>query len=200
MPLPTPVKPAYAALIQGRRDALARQCEAIFKPGGSIVWEIGCGHGHFLTAYAATRPDQVCVGIDIVGDRIERAERKCRRARLANLHFLHADAHDFLASLAGEARFSDIYMLFPDPWPKRRHHKNRLLNSSFLQAIAQRAGQGACFRFRTDFEPYFTDAQATFARHPDWQVLPGSPWPFELPTIFQQKATLYHSLVAARRH
>ena len=195
------VKPAYVAIISQRRSGLREKCAEILSSRQAIIWEVGCGHGHFLTAYAADHPDQLCIGIDIVADRIERAERKCRRARLTNLHFLHADAYDFLASLPEEARISAIYMLFPDPWPKRRHHKNRLLQAKFLHAIAQKAGPGTPFRFRTDFEPYFGEARATFAAHPDWTLQPEASWPFELPTIFQQKAARYHSLVAeCRRH
>jgi tRNA (guanine-N7-)-methyltransferase len=194
-----PVKPAYAAIISQRRIGLRNIFAQILSPGIPLVWEVGCGHGHFLTAYAANHPDRLCVGIDIVADRIERAERKSHRARLSNLHFLHADANDFLASLPEETRFSAIYMLFPDPWPKRRHHKNRLLQPKFLHAIAQRAGQGTPFHFRTDFEPYFTEARATFAIHPDWSLQPEAAWPFELPTIFQQKAATYHSLIAERK-
>jgi tRNA (guanine-N7-)-methyltransferase len=196
MPL---VKPAYAAVITQRRSSLRKWFANLLTSRQPLVWEIGCGHGHFLTAYAAAHPDQLCIGIDIVADRIERAERKRRRAHLSNLHFLHAEAHDFLASLPEESRFAAVYMLFPDPWPKRRHHKNRLLQPKLLQAIAHRAGQGTPFHFRTDFEPYFAEARETFAAHPEWDLRPDGPWPFELPTIFQQKAPRFHSLVAERK-
>ena len=80
--------------------------------------EIGAGHGHFLTAYAAAHPERTCVGLDIIAERVERANRKKNRARLDNLHFLHASAEDFLASLPENVRFADVFVLFPDPWPK----------------------------------------------------------------------------------
>lgn len=194
-------KPVYAEVISKRRSALSDICEDLFESDSKIVWEVGCGHGHFLTAFAEAHRDQLCIGIDIVLDRIDRAERKRKRAQLANLRFLRADARDFLAALPAGMRFAAIYMLFPDPWPKRRHHKHRLLDPGFLDAVAQRAGQGARFYFRTDYKPYFAEAAATFASHPDWDTCPNVAWPFEIPTIFQQKAAHYQSLVSERnRH
>ncbi len=197
----TKVKPLHAEVMAQRRSALSEACAAFLNSESEFVWEVGCGHGHFLTAYAQAHPDVSCVGIDIELDRIERAERKQARAQLPNLRFLRAEARDFIDAMPTGARFSAIYMLFPDPWPKRRHHKHRLLNSRFLQAVGRRAGQGTRFYFRTDHEAYFTDAKSTFASHADWDTCPSEEWPFELPTIFQQKAAQYRSLVAARnRH
>jgi tRNA (guanine-N7-)-methyltransferase len=191
-------KPAHASFISKRRSDLRDECAAFLKPDSEFVLEVGCGHGHFLTAFAEKHPDVLCVGIDLILDRIARAERKRMRAKLPNLHFVRAEARDFLASIPEGARFSAIYMLFPDPWPKRRHHKHRLLESAFLRAVAQRAGQGVRFYFRTDHEPYFVDAKATFEAHPDWDPTLSAEWPFELPTIFQQKAAHFRSLVAVR--
>jgi tRNA (guanine-N7-)-methyltransferase len=192
------VKPEHSAVISKRRSDLSDLCATFLRSDSSFVWEVGCGHGHFLTAYAEMHPKVLCVGIDIVLDRIARAERKRERAGLANLRFVRADARDFLDAIPSEARFSAIYMLFPDPWPKRRHHKHRLLDAAFLQAVGRRAGQGVRFYFRTDYEPYFAEARATFASHPDWDTCPSAEWPFELPTIFQQKAPHFQSLVAVR--
>jgi tRNA (guanine-N7-)-methyltransferase len=193
-------KPLHAEVMSKRRRALSEACASFLTSDSQFVWEIGCGHGHFLNAYAKEHPETLCVGVDIVLDRIERAERKRERAKLSNLHFLQAEARDFIDVIPAGARFSAIYMLFPDPWPKRRHHKHRLLDSRFLHAAAQRAGQGTRFHFRTDHEAYFADAKATFAAHADWDTCPTVEWPFELPTIFQQKALEYQSLVAARNH
>jgi tRNA (guanine-N7-)-methyltransferase len=162
------------------------------------VLEIGAGHGHFLTAYAAAHPERTCVGLDIIAERVERANRKKNRARLDNLHFLHASAEDFLASLPENVRFADVFVLFPDPWPKRRHHKNRLMQADFLSQIAAKAGQGLRLYFRTDDTDYFAAARAVVMEHPAWQVL-DAPWAFEYETVFQERAPGYQSLVAALR-
>ena len=165
---------------------------------GAFVVEIGSGHGHFLTAYAAAHPERTCLGLDIIAERVERANRKKNRARLSNLHFLHASAEDFLASLPENVRFADVFVLFPDPWPKRRHHKNRLMQADFLSQIAAKAGQGLRLYFRTDDIEYFAAAKAVVMEHADWQVL-DAPWAFEYETVFQERAPSFQSLVAGLR-
>jgi tRNA (guanine-N7-)-methyltransferase len=189
---------AYAALVKSRRDALQEICARLFADTSSFVWEVGSGHGHFLTAYAAAHAGELCIGVDLVPERVARANRKKDRARLGHLHFLRAEARDFLAALPEKPRFSAIYILFPDPWPKRRHHKHRLMQVSFLTDIASRAGEGARLYFRTDYKPYFDEVRSTLQDHSQW-LLVGEPWPFEEPTVFQQRAQSLHSLVAARK-
>lgn len=183
-----------------RRDL--RACLAnILPPRTRFTWEIGCGHGHFLTAYAQAHPHELCVGIDIVSERVGRAVRKRDRARLPNLHFIHAEARLFLEMLPAEATFSRLFVLFPDPWPKLRHHKHRIMQPDFLATVAARAGEGARLYFRTDFTPYHDDTKIVLATHPRWQLVPadapaGEPWPFEHETVFQSRAPSYHSLIA----
>src|SRR5580704_12280201 len=89
----------HAALQAERRQALAETCAELLKGRAEFVWEIGCGHGHFLTAYARAHAHRLCIGVDLTQDRIARAGRKRDRAGLANLHFLQAEARDFLAAL-----------------------------------------------------------------------------------------------------
>ena len=191
--------PAYLARMAERRESLRAEVARLLPPRGHFVWEIGCGHGHFLTAYAGTHPEEHCIGIDINLDRVRRATKKRDRAGLHRLHFVRAEARLFLEVLPPAAGFSAIYMLFPDPWPKKRHHKYRLLQAEFLHDIAQRAGQGTPLFFRTDHAPYFTEAEMLLRQHPDWRSVGDQPWPFELATVFQQKAPSFQSLVAVRR-
>jgi tRNA (guanine-N7-)-methyltransferase len=187
----------YITRMGQRRAVLSQALGQIIPAHSRLVWEVGCGHGHFLAAYAAAHPDQLCVGIDIMGDRIARAIRKRNRAKLDHLHFVHADANDFLDALPAGVEFAAIHVLFPDPWPKRRHHKNRLMQGAFLDAAAERAGEGARLYFRTDHEAYFAAAAAAVRANPHWRVVEEA-WPFELETVFQARAPSYQSLIAAR--
>lgn len=187
----------HTARITKRRNDLTDMLQSVVSAPQPFVWEVGCGHGHFLAAYAAKHPTELCVGVDITLDRIERGIRKRDRAKLANLHFIHADANVFLESLPDSAAFSAIFILFPDPWPKRRHHKNRIMQPEFLHAIAKRAGQGTPLHFRTDHQDYFRDAAATVREHPDWEIV-AEPWPFEHLTVFQSRAPSHQSLTARR--
>jgi len=189
----------YAALLEERRRILTDRLATIFPSGtGTFLCEIGCGHGHFLTAYAAANPNVTCVGLDLIGDRIERASRKRDRAGLRNLHFVQAEARLFLEQVPSEVRITTFILLFPDPWPKLRHHKNRIIQNDFLTLAARRATTGCRLYFRTDFRPYFEDASATVAQHPDWERV-GDPWIFEHETVFQQRAESHDSLVAKLR-
>ncbi len=187
----------HVAQVAARRDELRpviAQIVAVAKP---FVFEVGCGNGHFLTAYAQTHPDQLCVGVDMSKDRIERSEKKRRRLKQENVFFVRAEADDFLAVLPDIARFRAIYMLFSDPWPKRRHHKNRLLQEKFLLAVAKHSAPGTPFYFRTDHTDYFAAAAKEFTRQSGW-IIADQPWGFEQVTLFQVRAPIYHSLLAVR--
>jgi tRNA (guanine-N7-)-methyltransferase len=182
-----------------RRERLRARLLEIIPQRPLFVWEVGCGHGHFLAAYAAAHPESHCIGIDISSDRISRANRKRERARLTNLHFVLAEADDFLGVMPEGSSFSAIYILFPDPWPKRRHHKNRVLKAALLTAVAAAAKKGTLLFFRTDHEAYFRDAEAVIRAHAEWKISDAKVLPFEEPTVFQKRATSHFTLVAARR-
>lgn len=164
-----------------------------------LTLEIGCGHGHYLTGYAEAHPERFCIGIDLIGDRVDRSRRKSDRAGLKNIAWFQAEVGLFLEALPAETRLAEVFLLFSDPWPKRRHWKNRVLQPEFLTTLAARAGEGARFCFRTDHEEYFAQARGFTAEHPDWQLVPEEPWPFELATVFQKRAESHQSFIARRR-
>lgn len=195
----TAERPHHSIRTAARRAELNEQLQRILPPDSRLVWEVGCGHGHFLAAYATAHPKDLCVGVDISSDRIARAGRKRERGRLANLHFILADAIDFLAALPKGSRIPQTFILFPDPWPKRRHHKNRILAPAFLGALATFAPRGACLHFRTDHEPYFREAEAVVGQHAAWARLDAGVLPFEEPTVFQKRAQKQFTLAAERR-
>lgn len=191
------MKSAYSHLLAERRDTLRQELENALQGRKEFVWEVGCGHGHFLTAYAAAHPEQCCVGLDLVGERIERARRKQARAGLPNLHFLRGEARLFLEVMPTGTRFSRLFVLFPDPWPKLRHQKHRILQKQFLDSASAWATPGCRLCFRTDYRPYFEEAQVALGAHPQWKLV-AEPWPFEFATVFQQRASGFDSLIAVR--
>jgi tRNA (guanine-N7-)-methyltransferase len=192
--------PTRTADYLARRDTRLAELKAtlreVLRGKTHLTLEIGCGHGHYLTAYAVAHPETFCLGIDLLKDRIARATRKRDRARVQNLAFLEAEATELLAVLPADVALAEIFILFPDPWPKRRHHKNRILQPEFLSTLAARSSPGARLLFRTDYAPYYTDAHRTVARHHAWALAPGEPWPFELETVFQSRAESFQSLIA----
>ena len=189
---------AFASRQRARRESLQILLTDLLPTNSAFTWEVGCGHGHFLTAYATAHPEKICVGIDIMSERIARAKRKRDRAKLSNLHFVHAEARLFLESLPPGIAFSELFILFPDPWPKVRHHKHRILNPPFLTAAARRAMTGARLCFRTDFDAYFASAVRTIRAHHDWTVS-AEAWPFEYSTVFQSRAPAFQSVIARKQ-
>jgi tRNA (guanine-N7-)-methyltransferase len=189
------IKLDFADVVAERRRLLQVDLSAILAGASSLVWEVGCGHGHFLAAFAAAHPLSVCVGVDIASDRIARAQRKRDRAELGNLHFVRAEARLFLEALPVGCVISDLFILFPDPWPKSRHHKHRILQREFLAVAAGRAASTCRLYFRTDYLPYFEWAKANIANSAVWE-LADEAWPFEFETVFQRRAEQHVSLAA----
>lgn len=182
-----------------RCAALTAHLEALrssFDTHPSRVLEIGCGHGHFLAAYARAHPMHFCLGIDYCAERVRRAGRKQERHPLGNLQFMRAEVWEFLDALPAGMRFDAFFVLFPDPWPKRRHRKYRLVSSRFLDRIAACASPAAALFLRTDAVAYIDEAREAIAAHTAWRLDPSAPWPFEQPSVFQAKAPSYQSLVA----
>jgi tRNA (guanine-N7-)-methyltransferase len=193
------IKPAFIELMAARRAELRAKIGAIFPAPQAIVWEIGCGHGHFLERYAAEFPQRLCLGVDLASERITRALRKSERGKLLNCHFIRADALEFLHALPKGVTLQEIWVLFPDPWPKKRHHKNRILQSDFFAALASWAPTGARLYFRTDSIDYFKAVEALLPSLITWQVAEaGEPWPLEHETVFQARAESYQSLILVR--
>jgi tRNA (guanine-N7-)-methyltransferase len=193
-----PLKPEFLARIAERRAALRAELAALLPAPQSLTWEIGSGHGHFLVQYAAAFPEKCCVGVDIIRDRLNRSAKKRDRAKLTNCHFVQAEAREFFDALPAGVTLGEIWVLFPDPWPKKRHHKNRILQAAFLESLAARAGEGTRLYFRTDHAEYFSAVAALLPTLRTWRLDPAAPWPLEQETVFQARSEAYQSLVAVR--
>jgi len=163
-----------------------------------LVLEIGCGHGHFLTAYAAAHPEQVCVGIDLVSRRIRKALAKRDKEGLRQLQFLKAEVTEFLDAWPETAYLQRIFVLYPDPWPKKRHIKNRILQPAVLDRLAEISASGATLHFRTDHPGNFEWVYETIKAHPCWHLRADLAWPFENPSFFQDLLGIHESLSAIR--
>ncbi|MDX2111381.1 MAG: methyltransferase domain-containing protein [Verrucomicrobiota bacterium] len=183
---------------QVRRHALRMQLSDLFTDRNRIVLEIGCGHGHFLTAYADLHRELPCVGIDLINKRIVRAEVKRTRRGLSHLRFLKAEASEFFDELPPSVQVQRYFVLFADPWPKKRHWKNRLLQPAHLELLANRALPGAELYFRTDHGEFYDWVKTNISESPHWRLAPELPWPFEEKTVFQGFADSFQSLCAVK--
>ena len=185
-------------LLEERRSKLARESRRIFAEVGKLSLEVGCGHGDFLAAFAAEFPEETCVGIDLKAKRLARARRKRERAELTNLYFVQAEAVEFLTVLPKGTSITRTFLLFSDPWPKRRHHKHRVMQPIFLHLLAERTVAGGRLHFRTDHTPYFDWAVKLVRGHAQWVIQRCAEWPLEESSRFQQMASSYDSFTAVR--
>ena len=164
----------------------------------AILFEAGCGHGHWLTSYAEAHPQTPCVGIDLVSWRIRKCLDKRDKRGLKNLLFYKAELGDFIEVLPPAIRFERTVLLFPDPWPKARHHRRRMVQAPFLDEVARRTDPGGQFCFRSDDRPYFDWTLEHLEAHPDWRIDAAAEWPHENDTYFQDLMDEYFSVIAKR--
>ena len=181
-----------------RKAILLAECERIFAGKDRIIFEAGCGHGHWLTNYAEINPEQTCVGIDLISHRIRKSQEKKARRRLSNLHFIKAELSEFLEVLPPHVRFDRTVLLFPDPWPKARHHRRRIVQAELLNILARRTDCGGDFCFRSDHRAYYEWTVRHLEAHLQWQVDPMAKWPHEMETYFQSLMSEYFSVIAVR--
>jgi tRNA (guanine-N7-)-methyltransferase len=91
-----------------------------------------------------------------------------------------------------------IFILYPDPWPKKRHQKNRFINPENLTRLADHATADAELHFRTDSEAYHAWTREHLAQHPRWRLVEGTEWPFERTTFFEDMMKAKRDLRAVR--
>jgi tRNA (guanine-N7-)-methyltransferase len=122
--------------------------------GRPLELELCCGNGHFLTELAGRRPDTGFVGVDRLYRRVGAAARKVRRLGLGNVRLILGDAVKSLELHFPPDSLRAVYVLFPDPWPKRRHHKHRLITHEFLARVRDHLAPGGELVIAHDHEDY----------------------------------------------
>ena len=133
--------------------------------------ELGSGDGSFLVNYAKLHAEKNFVGVERLLGRLRKLDRKGLRAGLTNLRCLRIESAYFLEYLLAPHSASAIHVYFPDPWPKRKHRKNRLVNSRFTEIAHQALTPGGVVYLRTDDEDYFTQMATVFAANSAFQLM-----------------------------
>ena len=168
--------------------------EALFGDSRPLHFEIGFGGGEHLAYRADLLPDHGFIGAEPFVNGVAQALTHVEDQRLANIRIHHGDALEVLQRIPDGA-LTMVYLLHPDPWPKARHAKRRMMNDGPLKLIAQKMKPGGEFRFGTDHDVYLRHALMVMQRHrdafewvvekpSDWQVRP-SGWP---ETRYEHKA------------
>ncbi len=149
-----------------------------------VVLEIGFGMGDATAAIAAARPQTDFIGVDVHEAGVGALLRHIGEQQLANLRVIRHDAVEVLQHMIAPASLSGVHVFFPDPWPKKRHHKRRLLQPPLVTLIASRLAAGGVLHCATDWEPYaqqmlevfraepqLVNTTADFATRPDYRPL-----------------------------
>ena len=134
-----------------------------------VELEIGSGSGTFLAAYCAARRDTLVIGIEIKLERCRKAARKLDRARTGNGIIIRARAEDVLARLAPSS-LGAVHVYFPDPWPKRRHRRRRLLRKGVIEHLVRLLRPGGCLFVATDFFDYYLQIVVLLLLQPDLEL------------------------------
>ena len=179
-----------------RVEKLRASCAEIFARSPNISLEIGCGKGHWLSSYAASRPEETCVGIDIISERVRDSQRRAKNKNAENAFFLKAEAGEFLEAMPSDMRLDNVFIFFPDPWPKERHHKRRLMQAPFVEFLRQFARAGTKLYFRTDHAEYFESARAVVEESPSWEITGETELPIEEVSQFQRILPEFSTFVA----
>ncbi len=140
----------------------------LFPRAAPLEVELGSGDGSFLAQWAAAQPQHNFIGVERLLGRLRKLDRKGQRAGLANLRLLRIEASYAVEFLLPPGAVQALHIYFPDPWPKRKHHKNRLVNPRFTEVAAQALAPGGTVYLRTDDANYFAQMIEVFAANPQF--------------------------------
>ena len=165
-----------------------------FDPPPREVWlEIGFGAGEHLIEQAKANPDVGVIGCEPFLNGVVAALAGVKREGLSNVRLRRGDVQG-LVEATPDAYFSRVFLLYPDPWPKRRHHKRRVVGAAVIEALARVMRTGAELRFATDIDDYagWTLARFLASPHFRWTAVHADdwrrPWPEWRPTRYEAKA------------
>ena len=138
----------------------------LFPEAQPLEVELGCGDASFLANYAKLHPERNFIGVERLLGRIRKLDRKGRRFELTNLRGVRIESAYLLEYLLPKNCAAALHIYFPDPWPKRKHRRNRLINERFTQLAHQVLAPGGIVYLRTDDQDYFKQMQSVFGASP----------------------------------
>lgn len=156
------------------------------------VLDIGFGAGETTTYLAKNMPNSSILGAEVYLSGIGSTLSRSNEEKLTNIKILNSDIVPFLEEKISDCSFDLVLMFYPDPWPKRKHHKRRLFQEGFINLIQRKLRKDGIFYFKTDWNHYYEEAKKLPFEKKKWKVLDKGQLDIllqELPeTSFEKKA------------
>ena len=128
--------------------------------------EIGSGTGESLVTMAAARPEQSVLAFEVYLPGVARTVARLHEEGVENVRLVQGDVVDGLTHLLGPSSIEELWTFFPDPWPKARHHKRRLVDRTFADLVCDRLRPGGLWRLATDWQDYADQLRVVLDDHP----------------------------------
>jgi tRNA (guanine-N7-)-methyltransferase len=142
----------------------------VFGNDRPVEVEIGCGKGKFLIARALENPDINFLGVDVAWKWMKYGVERSAKRGMENIRFIKTDARELVRYGFERGAVSIFHIYFPDPWPKRRHRKRRIVTGDFLRLLHTRLADGGLVELATDYEDYFHHMRAAVIQSGiEWQ-------------------------------
>ena len=141
----------------------------VFGRTAPVVLEIGSGMGETTAAIAAENPGTDYIAVEVHGPGVGSLLKKIDAAGLANLRVIRHDAVEVLRHMVGDGTLAGIHLFFPDPWPKKRHHKRRLVQPAFAALAASKLAPGGYLHAATDWPDYAAQIDEVMSAHPSFE-------------------------------
>jgi tRNA (guanine-N7-)-methyltransferase len=158
-----------------------------FSTAQPLEVELGCGDASFLVEYARRNPQSNFIGVERLLGRIQKLDRKGRRTGLKNLRGVRIESSYFLQYLLPRHCATTLHIYFPDPWPKKKHRKHRLINAAFPALARSVLLPGGIVYLRTDDMDYFSQMQEVFAAAQEFQSVATPTSLAEVTTDFERE-------------
>jgi tRNA (guanine-N7-)-methyltransferase len=155
----------------------------VFGRAAPLVLEIGSGMGETTAKIAKERPDTDFIAVEVHGPGVGSLLKLIEKEQLKNLRVIRHDALEVLQHMIADASLAGIHLFFPDPWPKKRHHKRRLVQPAFAALAARKLAPGGTLHAATDWEDYAAQIREVLQGSPDFAPAPAAARPatkFEL--------------------
>jgi tRNA (guanine-N7-)-methyltransferase len=138
-------------------------CSELFRREAPIVLEIGFGNGETLVEQAAASPDRDFIGIEVHEPGVGHCLLTAKEAGVENLRLINHDAIEVLKNQVLNGSLTRLNLYFPDPWPKKRHHKRRIVQDTFVTLVADKLVDGGTVNIATDWANYAEHIDAVMA-------------------------------------